>query len=120
MKMLFALGFLLSAGTAVAQMSVPVALTPGSMSRASPLLKAERFAENFEPALVHREQARTVKAKLDALQQRTGQPPNILLLIVDDMGYGDTGAYGGGESLGAPTPLRLVGRAYGRADPGGR
>lgn len=104
MKMLFALGFLLSAGTAVAQMSVPVALTPGSMSRASPLLKAERFAENFEPALVHREQARTVKAKLDALQQRTGQPPNILLLIVDDMGYGDTGAYGGGESLGAPTP----------------
>ena len=57
-----------------------------------------------DAGVVHREQARTVKAKLDALQQRTGQPPNILLLIVDDMGYGDTGAYGGGESLGAPTP----------------
>ena len=104
MKLLLALLLLLTAGAAVAQMSVPAALTPGSMSRASPLLKAERFAENFEPALVHREQARAVKAKLDELRRRTGRAPNILFLVVDDMGYGDTGAYGGGESLGAPTP----------------
>ena len=104
MKSLLALSLLLAAGVAWAQMSVPAGLTPGSMSRVSPLLQAQRFAENFEPALAHPEQARAVKAKLEALRARTGAPPNILLLIVDDMGYGDTGAYGGGESLGAPTP----------------
>ena len=104
MKPLLAFGLLLAASTAAAQMSVPDGLTPGSMSRVSPLLQAQRFAENFEPALVYPDQARAVKTKLETLRKRTGQPPNILLLVVDDMGYGDSGAYGGGESLGAPTP----------------
>ena len=32
------------------------------------------------------------------------QKPNILLILADNIGYGDIGAYGGGELRGAPTP----------------
>jgi len=30
--------------------------------------------------------------------------PNILFIVADDHGYGDTGVYGGGEGRGMPTP----------------
>jgi len=30
--------------------------------------------------------------------------PNILFILADNTGYGDIGAYGGGELRGAPTP----------------
>ncbi len=32
------------------------------------------------------------------------EKPNILLIVADDHGYGDIGAYGGGEGRGMPTP----------------
>src|SRR5215211_6036759 len=32
------------------------------------------------------------------------QKPNILFILADNIGYGDLGAYGGGELRGAPTP----------------
>ena len=32
------------------------------------------------------------------------QKPNILFILADNIGYGDVGAYGGGELRGAPTP----------------
>ena len=32
------------------------------------------------------------------------QQPNILFILGDNIGYGDIGAYGGGELRGAPTP----------------
>ena len=33
-----------------------------------------------------------------------GKKPNILLIVSDDTGCGDLGAYGGGEGRGMPTP----------------
>ena len=35
---------------------------------------------------------------------KTGRKPNIVWLVIDDMGYGDPGAYGGGAAIGAATP----------------
>ena len=32
------------------------------------------------------------------------QKPNIVMLMTDDTGWNDFGAYGGGENLGQPTP----------------
>lgn len=32
------------------------------------------------------------------------QKPNILFILVDNLGYGELGAYGGGATRGAPTP----------------
>jgi arylsulfatase len=34
----------------------------------------------------------------------TPAKPNILFIVADDLGYGDTGPYGGGEGRGMPTP----------------
>lgn len=39
---------------------------------------------------------------LPALAQQN--KPNIILVVGDDVGYGDLGAYGGGEGRGMPTP----------------
>lgn len=37
-------------------------------------------------------------------QDKAADKPNILLIISDDTGYGDTGPYLGGEARGMPTP----------------
>ena len=31
-------------------------------------------------------------------------PPNVVLILMDNLGYGEIGAYGGGELRGAATP----------------
>ena len=37
-------------------------------------------------------------------QAQAAQKPNILFMLVDNLGYGELGAYGGGATRGAPTP----------------
>ena len=32
------------------------------------------------------------------------EKPNIVLIVSDDFGWGDAGAYGGGPNRGMPTP----------------
>jgi arylsulfatase len=71
---------------------------------ASTLSKAVRTQENLEPALPRPEQDAAASAKLAALQSKTGKRPNIVWLLVDDMGWGDPGVYGGGAAIGAATP----------------
>ncbi len=59
------------------------------------------YLEQFIP---HPDQEAEASNKLDALKKKFGHSPNILILLTDDMGWGDPGAYGGGVAIGAPTP----------------
>lgn len=77
-------------------------LTTASM--AAPFNRAVQTSENFEPAIPRVEQDRAVAKKLAALEKKSGKKPNILWIVVDDMGYGDPGCYGGGAAVGAATP----------------
>jgi arylsulfatase len=62
------------------------------------------LAENMEPPIPHEDQLAAARAKLAALEARTGKKPNILIFLMDNVGYGDWGIYGGGLMTGAPTP----------------
>jgi hypothetical protein len=74
------------------------------LSQASKLSRAEIVAENMQPAIPRPDQDANALSKLAAFEERTGKKPNILIFIVDDMGYGDPGAFGGGVAIGAATP----------------
>ena len=78
-----------------------------------------RVADYLEPAIPHEAQEQAALEKLRQFEAKTGRKPNILIMLVDDMGYGDPGAYGGGAMLGAPTPnIDQAGRRRAEADIG--
>lgn len=68
------------------------------------LAKAVRTAPNREPAIAHPAQAKAAAAKLAQLRARFGHAPNIVVILLDDVGWGDFGVFGGGAAVGAPTP----------------
>ena len=71
----------------------------------SPLLKKSVVTKaNMEPSYQHPAQIKEATAKYEQLYKKTGKKPNILIMLVDDMGWGDPGVFGGGEAIGAPTP----------------
>lgn len=41
---------------------------------------------------------------LTAVATNSTQKPNIVLVVMDNFGYGEIGVYGGGVLRGAPTP----------------
>ncbi len=44
----------------------------------------------------------SIPMTLDAAERN--DRPNIVLVLMDNFGYGEPGVYGGGEIRGAPTP----------------
>lgn len=60
--------------------------------------------DNWEPAIPRPEQEKIATQKLKDLETKKGRKPNILIFLVDDLGWGDIGCNGGGTAVGAPTP----------------
>jgi arylsulfatase A-like enzyme len=67
-------------------------------------VRPAKIAENMEPVVVHAEQNKEARQKLSALEKRFGKKPNILIFLMDDVGWMDPGFNGGGEAVGNPTP----------------
>ncbi|MBM3536041.1 MAG: arylsulfatase [Alphaproteobacteria bacterium] len=62
-------------------------------------------ADNMYPVVQHLEQDKAAAAKLAALQAKTGKKPNILIFLLDDVGWSDPGFNGGGVAVGNATPV---------------
>ena len=88
----------------IASFCCALALVDTAHAQSSTLNRAVRVAQNLEPSIPHPGQDKAVAAKLAGLAKQTGKKPNIVWLVVDDMGYGDPGSYGGGKAIGAETP----------------
>jgi arylsulfatase len=67
-------------------------------------LDAVKPAPNMYPVVQHPEQDKAAQDKLAALAQKTGKKPNIMIFLLDDVGWGDPGFNGGGVAVGNATP----------------
>ncbi len=66
---------------------------------------AARIGETREPQYLIQSELDAVDDKMRQFQQRRGgRRPNVLVILFDDVGWGDLGCYGGGVAVGAPTP----------------
>lgn len=95
----------ISALPILASLLLTTGVSQGLMAQENiPFTKAVHTEKHLEPSRIYADQNKTTAKKLKVLEKRTGKKPNILIVIVDDMGYGDPGVYGGGAMIGAPTP----------------
>jgi arylsulfatase A-like enzyme len=60
-------------------------------------------ADNMYPAILHPEQDAEARQKLADLEKKTGKKPNVLIFLMDDVGWMDPGFNGGGEAVGNAT-----------------
>jgi len=67
-------------------------------------LPSTPVADNMEPVMSHPLQDKEALAKLEQTEKKFGKRPNILIFILDDVGWMDPGFNGGGEAVGNPTP----------------
>jgi arylsulfatase len=67
-------------------------------------LKDVKPADNMYPVIAHAEQEKQARDKLAALERKTGKKPNILIFLLDDVGWMDPGFNGGGIAVGNETP----------------
>ncbi len=67
-------------------LSAALMLGAAAVQAQSVLTQATRISDSLEPALVHPEQVSAAQAKLDGMFEATGQRPNIVWLLIDDMG----------------------------------
>ncbi|MFZ4518189.1 MAG: arylsulfatase [Microthrixaceae bacterium] len=63
-----------------------------------------QVAPHRERRFVHVRDTEEAERRLAEYRARTGRRPNVLVLVFDDVGWGDLGCYGGGVAVGAPTP----------------
>jgi arylsulfatase len=56
------------------------------------------------PVIAHADQEKQARDKLAALEGRMGKKPNILIFLLDDVGWMDPGFNGGGIAVGNETP----------------
>lgn len=68
-------------------------------------IKDVKPADNMYPVVLHPEQDKETRDKLAALEQKTGKKPNILIFLLDDVGWMDPGFNGGGTAIGNATPV---------------
>ena len=93
------------ARTATVGLLVLLLFPTAAYPQASKLNRAVRTADNLEPSIPRTQQEREVAQKLAERRRAAGKRPNIVWIVVDDMGYGDPGCYGGGKAVGADTPV---------------
>ncbi|MPW20819.1 sulfatase-like hydrolase/transferase [Paraburkholderia sp. CNPSo 3157] len=62
-----------------------------------------KLADNMEPVINNPDQAAEARQKLSALQKRAGKRPNVVIFLLDDVGYSDFGFNGGGPAVGNDT-----------------
>ncbi|HFF8550775.1 TPA: sulfatase-like hydrolase/transferase [Kluyvera cryocrescens] len=65
---------------------------------------ATTIADNMMPVMMHPEQNKETQAKLAEILKKTGKKPNIVIFLLDDVGWMDVGFNGGGVAVGNPTP----------------
>jgi arylsulfatase len=67
-------------------------------------VKDVKPAENMYPVVSHPDEEKAARDKLAALERRAGKKPNILIFLLDDVGWWDPGFNGGGVAVGNETP----------------
>ena len=65
---------------------------------------ATTIADNMMPVMQHPAQDKETQQKLAELERKTGKKPNVVVFLLDDVGWMDVGFNGGGVAVGNPTP----------------